>query len=156
MATAAAKKSHSRVDPAKARVDHSTYENSAILNGDPKKSYVWAYKASEAIGFYENRGYEIVMRTADGPRSAVARKKNVTMGVPVEWNDNVLMAIDASELAEYTAAGQAHVDELESRIISKGGGVDNLRGINGIRSRHDNSPILSLENKTQHTTVEIE
>lgn len=155
MATVATAKKNSRVDPAKARVDHSTYENSAILNADPKKRYVWAYKASEAIGFYENRGYEIETLTADGPRSAVSRKKGLTMGTPVEWNSNVLMSIDAAEQAEYEAAGQAHVDQLESRIISKGGGVDNLRGISGIRGR-DNTPVLSLENRTQATTVEIE
>lgn len=155
MATATAKKP-SRVDPARARVDYSTYENSAILSADPKKRYVWVYKASsEAIGYYENRGYEIEVLTADGPRSAVSRKKGLPTGQPVEWNSNVLMSIDAAEQAEYEAAGQAHVDQLESRIISKGGGVDNLRGISGIRGR-DNTPVLSLENKTQATTVEIE
>lgn len=154
MATAA--KKSSRVDPAPRRVDHSSYENSAILNADPKKRYVWAYKAGEAIGFYENRGYEIETLTADGPRSAVSRKKGLAMGTPVEWNSNVLMSIDAAEQAEYEAAGQAHVDQLESRIISKvGGGVDNLRGINGLRGR-DNQPVLSLENGTHATTVEIE
>lgn len=136
-------------------MDHSTYENSAIIGGDPKKRYVWAYKVGESIGFYENRGYEIELTSPDGPRSAVARKKGVAMGQPVEWNSNVLMSIDADEQAEYEAAGQAHVDQLESRIISKGGGVDNLRGISGLRGR-DNQPILSLENKTQATTVEIE
>lgn len=136
-------------------MDRST-DDGSITNADPKKAYVWAYKVNNAIGFYENRGYEVVELGPDSPRSNVARKKNVAPGTPVEWNDHVLMSIDKTELKADYDAGQAEVDELESRIISKGGGVDNLRGINGIRSRYDNTPILSLENLTQGTQVELE
>ena len=79
----------------------------------------------------------------------------ITPGQPVEWKSNVLMSISKAELAEIEAQGQAETDELESRILSKGGGVDSLRGINGIRGR-DGTPVLGLENKTGGTQVELE
>lgn len=137
-------------------MDLSTNDGS-ILGADPEKSYVWAYKASDAIGFYENRGYEVETIRADGsgPRSNVSRKKGLVPGNPVEWNSNVLMSISKAELAEIEAQGQAEVDDLESRILSKGGGVDSLRGISGIRGR-DGAPVLGLENKTSGTQVELE
>lgn len=152
----AARKPSIRRDPAPRRVDLSR-DDGSIVGADPEKAYVWAYKAGDAIGMYENRGYEVETIRADGsgPRSRVARTKGLTPGQPVEWKSNVLMSISKAELAEIEAQGQAETDELESRILSKGGGVDSLRGINGIRGR-DGTPVLGLENKTGGTQVELE
>jgi hypothetical protein len=144
-----------RKDPPPRRVDR-TAAWGAINNADPTKKYVWVYKASQhgGIGYYENMGYDVEIQRADGP-FCVAARKGVREGQPVEFMDNVLMSIDKELEAQDYAAGQAEVDELESRIIKASGGVDTLRGIQGVRGR-DGSPVLSFENKTSGLQVELE
>jgi hypothetical protein len=144
-----------RRDPPPRRVDR-TAAWGAIKNSDPTKKYVWVYKASQhgGIGYYENMGYEVEMQRTDGP-FCVAARKGVREGQPVEFMDNVLMSIDIAEAQLDYEAGQAEVDELESRIIRASGGVDTLRGIQGVRGR-DGSPVLSFENKTSGPQVELE
>lgn len=138
-----------------------TVAQGAIKNADPNKHYVWAYKVGEAVGYYENLGYEIETVRADGPRATTARKKAAADGQPVEWFGNVLMSLpkesndDVIGHDEMIAGQQAEVDQLEARILSKGGGVDSLRGIQGVRGR-DGSPVLGFENKTSGPQVELE
>lgn len=144
-----------RRDPAPRRPDR-TAAWGAIKNSDPTREYVWVYKASAhgGIGYYENLGYDIEVTRSGGPRCMSARK-DVPEGSPVEFMDNVLMSISKELKQQDYEAGQAEVDEMEARIISKGGGVDSLRGINGIRGR-DGAPVLGFENKTTGPQAELE
>lgn len=117
---------------------------------------MWVYKASQhgGIGYYENMGYEVELVRPDGP-TCVAQRKARNEGQPVEFMDNVLMSIDKAIADEDEAAGQLEVDELEKRIIAPGGGVDTLRGIQGLRGR-DGAAVLSYENKTSAPQSELE
>jgi hypothetical protein len=153
-ATAKVTKPSVRRDPAPRRVDR-TIGQFAIKGADPTKSYVWAYKVGDAVGYYENLGYEVVLHAEDGPHAITARKRSTKPGEPVESFGQLLMSIDKTELAEMEAERQAEVDQMEARIISKGGGVDSLRGIHGVRGR-DGSPVLGFENKTTAPVTELE
>jgi hypothetical protein len=99
------------------------------------------------VGYYENLGYDVEVKRPGGVCCVSLRKGMVGEGQPIEWQDNVLMSIDKAILAEQEAAAQLDVDALERRILSPGGVVDGLRGINGTRAR-DNSAAISLENET--------
>lgn len=144
-----------RRDPAPRRVDRSAAWG-GIKNADPEKDYVWVYKASAhgGVGYYENLGYDVETVRSNGVKSLSARK-NVAEGQPIEFMDNVLMSRPKALSQEDYEAGQAEVDEMEARIISKGGGVDSLRGISGIRGR-DGAPVLGFENKTTGPQAELE
>ena len=144
-----------RRDPPPRRIDRQASWG-AIKGGDPTKHYVWVYKASQhgGIGYYENMGYEVEVVREGGP-TCIAQRKARSEGQPVEFMDNVLMSIDKALLEEDYQAGQAEVDEMERRIIAPGGGVDTLRGVQGLRGR-DGSAVLSFENKTSAPQVEVE
>lgn len=144
-----------RRDPPPRRIDRQASWG-AIKNADPAKKYVWVYKASQhgGIGYYENMGYEVEVIREGGP-TCVAQRKARNEGQPVEFMDNVLMSIDKAVAEEDEAAGQLEVDELERRIIAPGGGVDTLRGIQGLRGR-DGGSVLSYENKTSAPQAELE
>lgn len=136
-----------RKDPPTRPVDRSIQQGS-IKNADPSKHYVWAYKVGVGgVGYYENLGYDVEVKRPGGVHCVSLRKGMVGEGQPIEWQDNVLMSIDKSVLAEQEALAQQDVDALERRILSPGGVVDGLRGINGTRGR-DNSAAISLENET--------
>lgn len=143
----APKKSPSaRRDPPPRAVDRSLQQG-AIRNADPEKHYVWAYKVGVGgVGYYENLGYDVEIRRPGGPY-CVSVRKGGGEAQPIEWQDNVLMSIDKTVLAEDYAAQQSEVDAMERRILSPGGVVDGLRGIPGTRSR-DNSAAISMVNET--------
>jgi hypothetical protein len=140
-----------RKDPPRAAVDRSLQQG-AIKGGDPTKHYVWAYKVGlGGVGYYENLGYEVEIKRPGGP-FCVSLRKGLGDGQPIEWQDNVLMSIEKTILAEQEAIAQLEVDALERRILSPGGVVDGLRGISGTRAR-DNSAAISLENETTGESV---
>lgn len=142
-----------RKDPPPRAVDRSLQQG-AIKGGDPSKHYVWAYKVGlGGVGYYENLGYDVEIKRPGGP-FCVSLRKGIGDGQPIEWQDNVLMSIDKSVVAEQEAAAQLEVDAIERRILSPGGVVDGLRGIAGTRGR-DNSAAISLENSTTGNTVEL-
>lgn len=142
-----------RKDPPPRAVDRSLQQG-AIKGGDPSKHYVWAYKVGlGGVGYYENLGYDVEIKRPGGP-FCVSLRKVGGENQPIEWQDNVLMSIDKSILAEQEAAAQLEVDALERRILSPGGVVDGLRGISGTRAR-DNTAAISLENETTGNSVEF-
>lgn len=141
-----------RKDPAPRPVDRSLQQG-AIKNADPSKHYVWAYKVGlGGIGYYENLGYDVEYKRPGGVHCVSLRKGLEGEGKPIEWQDNILMSIDKSVLAEQEAAAQLEVDALERRILSPGGIVDGLRGISGTRAR-DNSAAISMVNETSENTT---
>lgn len=136
-----------RKDPPQRPVDRSLQQG-GIKNADPSKHYVWAYKVGlGGVGYYENLGYDVEVKRPGGVHCVSLRKGQVGEGQPIEWQDNVLMSIDKSALAEQEALAQADVDALERRILSPGGVVDGLRGISGTRAR-DGSAAISMVNET--------
>lgn len=141
-----------RKDPPARAVDRSLQQG-AIKGGDPSKHYVWAYKVGlGGVGYYENIGYDVEIKRPGGP-FCVSMRKSVGDGQPIEWQDNVLMSIDKEELAEQEAAAQLEVDALERRILSPGGVVDGLRGINGTRGRSNEAAISLVNETTANQTV---
>ena len=141
-----------RKDPAPRPVDRRLQQG-AIKNADPSKHYVWAYKVGlGGVGYYENLGYDVEVKRPGGVHCVSLRKGQVGEGQPIEWQDNVLMSIDKSALAEQEAAAQLEVDALERRILSPGGVVDGLRGISGTRAR-DNSAAISMVNETTENST---
>lgn|GEM_PF-1891545 len=144
-----------RKDPAPRPVDRRLQQG-AIKNADPSKHYVWAYKVGVGgVGYYENLGYDIEVKRPGGVHCVSLRKGQVGEGQPIEWQDNLLMSIDKTALAEQEAEAQLEVDALERRILSPGGVTDGLRGINGTRGR-GNLPAISLENETSANTSVLE
>lgn len=124
MASAAKKR---RIDPEPESV-LSDDDIGQVINKDPGKHYVWAYKVGPAIGNYENQGYDIELVSKDGPRPLAQRKSKVA-DTPVEWNDCVLMSCSLEDKEAIEARGQKRVDALERQIISKDGPADPTRGI---------------------------
>jgi len=134
-------------------VDRSLQQGQ-IRGGDPSKHYVWAYKVGlGGVGYYENLGYDIEIKRPGGPYCTSLRK-SIGDGSPIEWQDNLLMSIDKTELAEQEAIAQLEVDAMERRILSPSSVVDGLRGIQGTRGRSNNAAI-SLENTTSENTISL-
>jgi hypothetical protein len=132
-------------------VDRSLQQGQ-IRNGDPEKHYVWAYKVGlGGVGYYENLGYDIEVKRPGGPYCTSLRR-SVGDGSPIEWQDNLLMSIDKTELAAQEAIAQLEVDQMERRILSPSSVVDGLRGIQGTRGRANNAAI-ALENETSGNTI---
>jgi len=138
---AAAKKR--RIDPEPESIDPDE-DLGQVLNKDPEKDYVWAYKVGGAIGNYENRGYEIETVRTDGPRS-MSQTKLKTLDAPVEWNDNVLMSRPKAVSEEAYARSQRKADKMEASIISQDGPADPSRGIHSFRRGRT---AVGLENTT--------
>jgi hypothetical protein len=142
-----------RKDPPPREVDRSLQQGQ-IRGGDPSKHYVWAYKVGlGGVGYYENLGYDIEVKRPGGPYCTSLRK-SVGDGSPIEWQDNLLMSIDKTELAEQEAIAQLEVDATERRILSPSSVVDGLRGIQGTRSR-SNGAAISLVNETTDNTISL-
>lgn len=121
-----------------------------VLNQDPNKVYVWAYKVGGAIGRYESRGYDVVLTSKDGPRPIFLRK-NTPEGVPVEWNDNVLMECDREVFEAQVARGQRKADLMERALISQDGPADPSRGILPFRR---GKTAVGLVNETEEAVAE--
>lgn len=93
-----------------------------IVNGDPSKRYVLAWKADEQTGmaYYEALGYDVVLYHEGGPR--LAGIKRIKTGDAVEFRGCVLMCIDKDEHARMEregdgfSLGSAWADQLEARI----------------------------------------
>lgn len=142
-----------RKDPPPREVDRSLQQGQ-IRNGDPSKHYVWAYKVGlGGVGYYENLGYDIEVKRPGGPYCTSLRK-SVGDGNPIEWQDNLLMSIDKTLLAEQEAIAQLEVDAMERRILSPSSVVDGLRGIQGTRSR-SNGAAISLINETTDNSISL-
>jgi len=142
-----------RKDPPPREVDRSLQQGQ-IRGGDPSKHYVWAYKVGlGGVGYYENLGYDIEVKRPGGPYCTSLRK-SIGDGSPIEWQDNLLMSIDKTELAEQEAIAQLEVDAMERRILSPSSVVDGLRGIQGTRSR-SNGAAISLVNETTDNTTSL-
>ena len=142
-----------RKDPPTRAVDRSLQQGQ-IRGGDPTKHYVWAYKVGlGGVGYYENLGYDIEVKRPGGPYCTSLRK-SAGDGSPIEWQDNLLMSIDKTELAEQEAIAQLEVDATERRILSPSSVVDGLRGIQGTRSR-SNGAAISLVNETTDNTISL-
>lgn len=124
MAAAAKKR---RVDPEPEAHDPDE-DLGQVLNKDPNRHYVWAYKVGGAIGQYENRGYDIELCRPDGPK-AMAQRRSKPLDTPVEWNDNVLMSCPMGVYEDIVARGQRKADKMEASIISQDGPADPTRGI---------------------------
>lgn len=122
-----------------------------VLNKDPAKHYVWAYKVGNAIGSYESRGYDVEVTRKDGPRPIFLRK-NTPEGVPVEWNDNVLMSCDLETYEEQVARGQRKTDLLEKTLISQDGPTDPSRGIHAFQR---GQTAVGLRNTTKEAHEEL-
>ena len=115
-----------------------------VLNKDPNREYVWAYKVGGAIGRYENMGYDIELHRPDGPHP-MSQRKNKAVDSPIEWEDNVLMSIAKDERAKRDARGQRKADRLEAVIISPDGPTDPTRGIHKFQRGRT---AVGLENTT--------
>jgi hypothetical protein len=125
-----------RQDP---RSRHVEGVRNRLINPDPNKKYVWAFKLTPEYGpeEYENMGYEKEIYRKGGVTCSM---KTGREGQPVEWMDHILMSID-KDLADdieqnglYGDSGQTRADEIEDYILDKErGGVDKLRGIHGVR-----------------------
>lgn len=95
-----------------------------IVNGDPSKRYVLAWKADEQTGmaYYEALGYDVVLYSEGGPRLAGIRANRTKTGEAVEFRGCVLMCIDKDEHARMEregdgfSLGSAWADQLEARI----------------------------------------
>jgi len=93
-----------------------------IVNRDPSKEYVLAWKADEQTGapYYEALGYDVVLYHEGGPR--LAGIKRIKTGEAVEFRGCVLMSIDKDELARMRKEGDGFslgsdwADQLETRI----------------------------------------
>lgn len=136
------------------RVD-STLNQGALKNADPAKKYVWVNKVDQlgGIGYYENLGYDIVLKREGGPTCATSRK-GAPDGSPVEFMGHVLMEIE-KEVADAAAEeGMGSVYALQRRILGPGAGekLDDIKGIKG----RDHSRVLGLENKTSDLETEVE
>lgn len=147
MAAAARKR---RIDPEPEPVDFDE-DVGQVLNKDPGKRYVWAYKVGDAIASYEARGYDVVTFSEDGPRPLFMRK-NTPEGVPVEWKDNVLMACDEDIAEEHYQRGQRKTEKLERALISSDGPTDPSRGIHAFRRGHT---AVGLVNTTTEAVEEV-
>lgn len=117
-----------RIDPVLESYD-ADEDVGQVVNKDPERHYVWAYKVGNAIGQYESRGYEIETYRQDGPHARVMPKSKRVVDAPVEWNDNVLMSCPLEVHEEIVARGQRKADKMEAALISQDGPSDPSRGI---------------------------
>lgn len=115
-----------------------------LKNPDPEMHYVYANPSDDLMGvsYYESLGYTQVIKTEGGVRSVMDTKGD-SDGVVTSLHC-VLMQIPKALKAELDAPGQAHADELEKRIIKKGG-IDGLRGQGGF---------LQVQNETSKSYYE--
>lgn len=117
-----------RIDPVLESYD-ADEDIGLVVNKDPGRHYVWAYKVGNAIGQYEAKGYDIETHRPDGPRAKMTPKKRIVDDAPVEWNDNVLMSCPLEVYEEIVARGQRKTDRMEAALISQDGPSDPSRGI---------------------------
>lgn len=122
-----------------------------VINRDPTKRYVWAYKVGDAIGTYEARGYDVVLISKDGPRP-IFQRRGTPEGVPVEWKDNLLMACDEDVATAAEARGQRKADLMERALISQDGPTDPSRGIHRFQR---GVTAVGLLNTTREAVEEI-
>lgn len=93
-----------------------------IVNRDPSKRYILAWKADEQTGapYYEALGYDVEIHREGGPRLA-GIKRNVPGGA-IEFRGCVLMSIDEEEAQRMEREGDGFslgtdwADTLEKRI----------------------------------------
>lgn len=116
-----------------------------LVNPDPAMHYVYANPNDEemGVGYYEDLGYEMVLRTEGGVKSAV---RGVNRGDHVTTlHGMILMQIPKGDFedpqpgtrAHLVANGQATADETERKIIAKGArGMDKFRGFHGLSHVH--------------------
>jgi hypothetical protein len=136
-------KATKRSDP---RSRHVEGVRNALVNPDPNKKYVWAFKGSPEYGpeEYENMGYNVEEYRKGGVTCSMRTSKE---GQPVEWMDNVLMSIDkerADDIEQYGLygdSGQCRADEIEDKVVRERGGVDKLRGLHGMRVTNSTEPL---------------
>jgi hypothetical protein len=129
-----------RKDP---RARHVEGVRNRLVNPDPNKKYVWAFKGNAEYGpeDYENMGYNQEVYRKGGVTCSMKTSKE---GQPVEWMDHILMSIDkdgADYIEDYGLngdSGQYRADEIEDYIIDKKrGGVDRLRGQHGMHIENE-------------------
>jgi hypothetical protein len=140
-----------RVDPEPEHPSHFDEDIGQVLNKDPNRHYVWAYKVGPAIGNYENLGYDIELHRPDGPRSMTQRKTKAA-DTPVEWNDCVLMSCLLSEKEERDAAGQRKTDLMERSVISQDGPADPSRGIHRFQRGRTAVGLMNTTSEAQPDT----
>lgn len=137
-----------RKDPPERKLEG--YHSTKLLNQDPSKRYVFAYKGDEDTGvvLYEHLGYEAVRATEGGVRMAI---KKAPLGDVIEYRGHILMQADAAELQARWDGMQAEADKLERRIVQNRGGLDPLRGLNrGVLARGE----LTVVNETSDLVTE--
>lgn len=98
---------------------------------DPLKAYKWVSKSTPnnlptSVDWYGMMGFEIELIQPGGVRPRGV--KSLKEGDAIEVGGMVLMSIEADTYEEIIAAGQAHADERERKIIKKKGLMDPARG----------------------------
>ena len=112
-----------RIDPP-ARSADGTLPYDQLIDADPRMHYVYANPNDEATGvpFYEARGYEPVLYSRDGVKSALGRRAKE--GQAITMLGQVLMARPIEEHEAEVARGQLRADAIDRAITASG----NLEG----------------------------
>lgn len=114
---------------------HRSAFSPVLTNKEPGMVYKLIAPSNGPFGpsYYEALGYQRVEKRDGGPGFAFGETSGTTSAV--EYHGHVLMQISkerADEITEYGAmggGGQAHLDEVESRVIDRGHMPDSSRGI---------------------------
>jgi hypothetical protein len=131
MAKAKATNTSPRVDPVLRQIDFFS-QGIELINPDPSKAYVLAYKGDSICGrsYYQALGYEIELHSETGVRLRAGSTGQT--GEEMEWMGHVLMSCSKERKAQMDAAGKAWANRIEERIVDRKKGMqDLLRGIPG-------------------------
>ena len=117
------------------RFNDVTASWSRLRGKDPGRFYVFVYKGSLEQGpdYYESIGYDYETWREGGvqpfgksdPGSVIERRGHILMSCTLEHKQ---------ELEQHGAdgiSGQAHIDEIDKRMINNRGGRDPMRGLKG-------------------------
>ena len=128
MATAPRPKNIRR-DPTR-RKQFTGYDPTKLLQGDPTKKYKFVDPSAklDGVGMHESRGWEIVLRSKDGPCLQIGTEAK--MAEPVSYEQMVLMSIDRAEWdrveqqGSHGQGGQDILDAIDDQITNPGGFTD--------------------------------
>jgi hypothetical protein len=159
MSTRGRKRAHPvvRKDP-KTRTPDGARPWDKLKNPNPAMHYVVASPNDplQGVRYYETLGYEPVVRTEGGVSAVMAVGEKNSTFVMAGPEPGLLMQIPLGDpkdpqqgtKAWLDAPGQAHCDEVEKRIIKKGGG-----GYDGLRGQHGYTEIVNETSRNR--TVEV-
>lgn len=111
------KKLQPRHDPKTRHID-ATFPGTVLLNRDPAREYVWAYRAGQDTGLehYLEMGWRIERQEDPGKNPDCLRLKQgvtVAIGNEITWRGAVLVSESKAKVAEHRKGGVDGVGGLQ-------------------------------------------